>query len=77
MNYGKTQRIYKTIMLVFLVALITSLITSILVYKYGMPINNIKYIISNDTNVDENIISKTLSNFREVIDKNFLGEVDD
>jgi len=77
MNYGKTQRIYKTIMLIFLVALITSLITSILVYKYGMPINNIKYIISNDTNVDENIISKTLSNFREVIDKNFLGEVDD
>jgi len=76
MNYDKTQRIYKTIMLIFLVALITSLITTIVVYKYGMPINNIKYITST-TNTDENIIGKTLANFRAVIDKNYLGEVDE
>ena len=76
MNHEKTQRIYKTIMLIFLVALITSLLTTIVVYKYGMPVNNIKYITSSN-NINEDIISKTLSNFREVIDKNFLGEVDE
>ena len=76
MNYEKTQRIYKTIMLIFLVALITSLLTTIVVYKYGMPVNNIKYITSSN-NINEDIISKTLSKFREVIDKNFLGEIDE
>jgi len=76
MNYEKTQRIYKTIMLIFLVALITSLLTTIVVYKYGMPINNIKYITSSN-NADENIISKTLANFRNVIDKHYLGEVNE
>jgi len=76
MNYEKTQRIYKTIMLIFLVALITSLLTTIVVYRYGMPINNIKYITSSN-NTDEDIISKTLSNFRTVIDKNYLGEIDE
>jgi len=75
MNHEKTQRIYKTIMLIFLVALITSLITTIVVYKYGMPINNIKYITSNNTN--EDIISKTLKNFRNVIDKHYLGEINE
>lgn len=75
MNQDKAQRIYKTIMLIFLVALITALITTIVVYKYGMPMNNIKYITSD--NSDENIIGKTLSNFRNVIDKYYLGEVDE
>lgn len=76
MNYEKSQRIYKTIMLIFLVALITSLLTTIVVYKYGMPVNNIKYITSSNS-ADEDMISKTLSNFREVIDKYYLGEIDD
>jgi len=75
MNYEKTQRIYKTIMLIFLVALITSLITTIAIYKYGSPINNIKYITSSNT--DEDIISKTLSNFRNVIDRYYLGEINE
>lgn len=75
MNYEKTQRIYKTIMLIFLVALITSLITTIVVYKYGIPANSIKYITSSNT--DEDVIGKTLSNFRSVIDKYYLGEVDE
>lgn len=76
MNHEKTQRIYKTIMLVFLVALITSLLTTIVVYKYGMPVNNVKYIISGNAD-NEDVISKTLSNFRTVVDKYYLGEVDE
>lgn len=75
MNYEKIQKIYKIIMLIFLVALITSLVTTIAIYKYGMPVNNIKYITS--SNNDEDMISKTLSNFRDVIDEKYLGEVDD
>ena len=66
----KTQRIYKTIMLVILTAAITFIITSIVMYNFSGE-EKVKYITTTDT------IGKTFQTFRNFIEKNYLGEIDD
>lgn len=66
----KTQRIYKTIMLVILTAAITFIITSIVMYNFSGE-EKVKYITTTDT------IGKTFQTFRSFIEKNYLGEIDD
>lgn len=66
----KTQRIYKTIMLVILTAVITFIITSIVMYNFSGE-EKVKYITTTDT------IGKTFQTFRNFIEKNYLGEIDD
>ncbi len=65
----KTQKIYKTIMLVILTAAITFIITSIAMYNITEK-GNVKYIVSDS-------IGKTFQTFRKFIEKNYLGEIDD
>ena len=56
----KTQRIYKTIMLVILTAAITFIITSIVMYNFSGE-EKVKYITTTDT------IGKTFQTFRNFI----------
>lgn len=75
MEENKTQRVYKIIMLVVLTAVITALITTIAIYKLGgVGVGNIEKSTVQGNNSN---ISYTLSNFRNIIDKYYLGEVDD
>lgn len=72
MDYKKKQNIYKIIMLVVLVAVITFITTTLLMYQYVK--NDTKYVqISSKTDY----ISSTLANFRKIIDEKFLGEIDE
>lgn len=72
MNTETRQRIYKTIMLVVIVAIVTFLVTSI--YMYSNLENEGKYIYVTSKN---DSISTTLASFRKLIDKKFLGEIND
>lgn len=71
MEEKKRFKVYKIIMLVVLVAFITFLLTSIGMYQYFSQNNKIAIIGGNDE------LSTTLSKFKAIIDKDFLGEVDE
>lgn len=71
MEEKKRFKVYKIIMLVVLVAFITFLITSIGMYQHFSKNDKITIIGGNDE------ISTTLSKFKAIIDKEFLGEVDE
>lgn len=72
MEESKKQSVYKIIMLVVLTAIITAIITSIFMYKYLPTTVNISTIKS-----EEDDIGTVLANFKKVIDKCYLGEVDE
>lgn len=72
MEYKKKQNIYKIIMLVVLVAVITFITTTIFMYKYVGE--NVKYV---QISSKDSAISSTLASFRKIIDQKFLGEIDE
>lgn len=74
MEKENKYRIYKTIMIIALAVFITFMITSISMYTYFMenPTS-----IASEGKSDSKGIAKTLDKFREVIEKYYLGEVDD
>ena len=77
MEEKKRYKVYKIIMLVVLVAFITFLITSIAFYQYfvkGDSLSKYLTLMTSDTSKD---ISQTLDTYRAVIDKYYLGEVDE
>lgn len=73
MEKDKKYRIYKTIMIIAITIFITFMVTSISLYTYFTknPIT-----ISLGTK-DTNNISNKLEQYREIIDKYYLGEVDE
>ena len=71
-NTERKQRIYKTIMLIILVAIITFLVTSIYMYKNLEGNGKYIYVTSKD-----NSISTVLSAFRKIIDQKYIGEIND
>lgn len=71
MDSEKRQKIYKIVMLVILVAVITFILTTMLMYNIRGEEKYI-YVSGNDGG-----ISTTLSNFRKLIDKKFLGEINE
>lgn len=71
MDSEKRQKIYKIVMLVILVAVITFILTTMLMYNIRGEEKYI-YVSGNDGG-----ISTTLSNFRKIIDKKFLGEINE
>ena len=75
MEEKKRFKIYKIIMLVVLVAFITFLITSICMYQYFTTNSFGKQLVVSSENNGE-IVSE-LSKYRALIDKYFLGEVDE
>lgn len=75
MNSEKRQKIYKIIMLIVLVAIISSLLTTIAIYKNteGTELGK-KYVFVTSKNSD---LSTRLESFRKLIDSKFLGEVNE
>ncbi len=74
MEKEKKYRIYKIIMMIAIAIFITFIITSISLYTYFT--NNPIIITSNNPNNNKEI-SNTLQKYREVIDKYYLGEIDE
>lgn len=76
MEEKKRFKVYKIMMLVILTAFITFMLTSIGMYTYMTDSNNIgKYmILSSSKNQD---IATQLTKYRTIIDKYYLGEVDE
>ena len=75
MSSEKRQKIYKIIMLIVLVAIVSSLLTTIAIYKTsdGTSIGK-KYVFVTSKNSD---LSTRLESFRKIIDTKFLGEVNE
>lgn len=74
MEEKKRFKVYKIIMLVVLVAFITFLCTSIGMYQYFTN-NTANYaLLSNSSNSD---IATTLNKYKAIIDKYYLGEVEE
>ena len=72
MEKSKKYKVYKMLMIVALSVFITFMITSISLYTYF--VENPVSVSANNTNKD---ISSKLTKYREIIDKYFLGDVDD
>ena len=72
MEKEKKYKIYKIIMIVAIAMFLTFMITSISLYTYF--INN---PISISSDLKSNNLSRTLEKYKEIIDKYYLGEVDE
>ncbi len=71
----KRQRIYRTIMLIFIVALITFITTTALIYN-----GQVRYVTSNGNKLNNSTIKKLdtlLSTVKELIDEKYVGEVNE
>lgn len=74
MDKKKKYGIYKTIMIIAIAVFITFMITSISLYTYFTK--NPIIITSNSRNKNKEIVDK-LEEYKEIIDKYYLGDVDD
>ena len=72
MENKKRQNIYKIIMLIILVAVITFVATTLVMYKYIG--GSIKYV---QVSSKDNTIATTLASYRKIINEKFLGEIDE
>ena len=75
MEEPKRFKTYKIVMLVILVAFITFLVTSIGMYQYFTNDGFGKSIVAKSKENEE--IVETLNNYRRIIDKYYLGEIDE
>lgn len=74
MESRNTQRIYKMIMLVLIVIIVTSLVTAFTTYQY-LSNNGISYSKVNTTSLEG--LEYTLSQFRSELEKKYIGEIND
>ena len=74
MEYDKKQRIYKTIMLIILVAIITFIATTIFIYNYLGNNKDTKYVML--PTIDKGVSSE-ISKVKAIIDKYYMGEFDE
>lgn len=74
MEEKKRFKVYKIIMLVILVAFITFLCTSIGMYQYFTNSTNNYALLSYSSDSD---IATTLNKYKSIIDKYYLGEIDE
>lgn len=74
MEKNKKSEIYKTLMLIIMVAFITFTITSISLYTYFTknPIT-----VTSDAKTTNKDISKKLESYKKIIDKYYLGDIDE
>lgn len=75
MEEKKRFKIYKVVMLVILVAFITFLLTTIGMYQYFTKCGSGQKIISTSSEYQD--IASELSKYKRLIDKYFLGDVDE
>ena len=78
MEKEKKYKIYKTIMMIAIAMFITFMITSISLYTYFVknPITVISTTKNINKGTNKNLLSK-IENYRQMIDKYYLGEVDE
>lgn len=72
MDSDKRQRIYKVIMLVVIVAVITFITTTLFMSQYIE--GNIRYV---SASYNDGGISSSIASFRKIIDQKFLGDIDE
>ena len=77
MEEKKRYKVYRIIMLVVLVAFITFLITSIGFYQYFVKGNSLNKYLTLMTSEGSQDISQTLDTYHSLIEKYYLGEVDE
>ena len=78
MKESRGQRIYRSIMLVIITAIITAIITTVVMYRTSLKKDAISSIEGDETaQISSSNIVYTLTNFRKIIDKYYLGEVDE
>lgn len=75
MEKKNKNRTYKIIMLIVLVAFLTFMLTTIFMYKYFTENGFGKELVSASN--DNNDIATTLNQYRKIIDKYYLGTVDE
>lgn len=75
MEENKKFKIYKIIMLIAIVAFITFLITSIGMYQYFTNDKTRQYMLVKSSESED--ITSQLSKYKKLIDKYYLGEVDE
>ena len=73
MSKEKIKRFYKTIMLIIVVALITFMITSVVLYK---KLGSSSYILGNINGVSSELIQKIYT-IKSMIDAKYVGEVEE
>lgn len=71
MEESKGRKIYKVVMIIVITAVITAMLTTVLIYKFGLEGSTLA------STSDSSNIAVTLANFRSIIDKYYLGEVND
>ena len=76
MEYGKLQKVYKTIMLIVLVAIITFMITTVGIYNKIGDTSNVKYVLVGGDANNSNSIG-ILSKLKTAVEKYYLGEYDE
>lgn len=76
MERNKGQRIYKWIMLIFIIIMITSLITAFATYQYLIKGQNLKIGITTSESTLSGL-EYTLSRFRSELEKKYIGEIND
>lgn len=75
MEEKKRQKIYRTIMLIVVVALVTFIVTTVLTYN-----GSIRYVVSNKNTHGNNIAKKIdvlLATVTELIDEKYIGSVNE
>lgn len=77
MGESKGQKIYKSIMLVIVTAIITAIITTTVIYRTTLKKEATSSGTTENKQITSSNIAYTLSNFRKIIDKYYLGEVDE
>lgn len=77
MEEKRGMKTYKVIMLVILTVFLTFVLTTILVYGYFTTTDNGKIALLNTRIDSSNDISAQLTKFRTIIDKYYLGEIDE
>ena len=77
MEEKKRYKVYRTIMLIILVAFITFILTSIGFYQYFVKGDSLNKYLTFMTSDESKDISQTLDTYRAVIDKYYLGDVDE
>ena len=73
----RKENIYKIIMLIILVAFVTFIITTISLYQYFIKNDNAKKYMITTSSKEGDQISQKISEYKSIIEKYYLGEVDE
>lgn len=74
MNSKKTNNIYKYTIIIVIIAFITFILTSTFIYRFMN--NDERYYIKN-SKTENSSLDQTLSYFKEILDKKYIGEINE